>query len=262
MIYAATAIFATLIWLTIVYLNERHGLLSCDRFPSPAAKWFAYIWLGVFLIGLALLVTNSAQHETSATEFAKMPFYSIFFLHAILIVFLLGWWAATGFPNLREFLNIRHERPAEVVAIGISVGVGGWMITLLTAGLIALLLQATGVLEKAPEPPAMIGFMAGLALWKKALIVLSAMTVEEAFFRSFLQKRIGLIASTALFALAHFTYGNPLLLIGVTVVSIIIGITFYRTKNVIPGVLAHGVFDAIQLFVIVPIAYRMMGVGG
>jgi membrane protease YdiL (CAAX protease family) len=47
--------------------------------------------------------------------------------------------------------------------------------------------------------------------------VLSAMTVEEAFFRSFLQKRIGLIASTILFALAHFTYGNPLLLIGVTV---------------------------------------------
>jgi membrane protease YdiL (CAAX protease family) len=261
MIYAVSALFATLVWLTIVFLNERAGLLSCDRFPSPAAKGFAYAWLGIFLNGLALLVTRSAQTETTARQFAEMPFYSIFFLHAILIVFLAGWWAATGFPDLREFLNIRHERPAEVIAIGVSVGVGGWIITLLLAALVAILLQATGVLDKPPQPPAMIGFLAGLALWKKALIVLSAMTVEEAFFRSFLQKRIGLLASTTLFALAHFTYGNPLLLIGVTIVSLIIGVTFHRTKNVIPGVIAHGVFDAIQLFVIVPIAFKMMGTG-
>ena len=103
--------------------------------------------------------------------------------------------------------------------------------------------------------------VANLALWKKVVIVLSAMTIEEFFFRSFLQKRIGLIASTLLFALAHFTYGNPLMLIGVTVISLVIAITFYRTKNVVPGILAHGVFDAIQLFVIVPIAVKMMGLG-
>ena len=70
------------------------------------------------------------------------------------------------------------------------------------------------------------------------------------------------LASTILFALAHFTYGNPLLLIGVTIISLIIGFTFYRTKNVVPGVIAHGVFDAVQLFVIVPIAFKMIGAGG
>jgi membrane protease YdiL (CAAX protease family) len=86
------------------------------------------------------------------------------------------------------------------------------------------------------------------------------MTVEEFFFRSFLQKRIGLVASTILFALAHFSYGNPLMLIGVTVISTVIGIAFYRTRNVLPGIIAHGVFDAIQLFVIVPLAVKMMGV--
>jgi len=118
------------------------------------------------------------------------------------------------------------------------------------------------LISEPAEPPAMIGWMAALPLWKKAVIVLSAMTVEEAFFRSFLQKRIGLLASTILFALAHFTYGNPLLLIGVTIISLIIGFAFYRTKNVIPGVIAHGVFDAIQLFVIVPIAFKMIGAGG
>jgi len=102
--------------------------------------------------------------------------------------------------------------------------------------------------------------MAAMPWWKKALLVLSAMTVEEAFFRAWLQKRIGLIASTTLFALAHFTLGQPLLLIGVALISLVIGFTFYRTKNVLPGVVAHGVFDAVQLFVIIPIAFQVAGV--
>ena len=71
----------------------------------------------------------------------------------------------------------------------------------------------------------------------------------------------GLIASTALFAMAHLTMGQPFVLIGVTIVSIVIGVTFYRTRNLIPGVIAHGVFDAVQLFVIIPIAYRMGAMG-
>jgi membrane protease YdiL (CAAX protease family) len=262
MIYAVASLFVTLVWLAIVLLNERYGILSCDRFSSTGAKWFAYVWLGGFMIVLAMLVTASALTTVTAKQLADTPFYSLFMMHVILVAFLVGWWIATGFPNVREFLNIRHERPAEVVAIGVSAGVGAWIVMLLSALLAGLLLQATGVMDKPPDPPAMIGWMAALPWWKKALIVLSAMTVEEAFFRSFLQKRVGLIASTILFGLAHFTYGNPLLLIGVTVVSLVIGVTFYRTKNVIPGVIAHGVFDAIQLFVIVPIAVKMMGIGG
>jgi len=253
--------FALLAWIAIVFLNERFQLLSCDRFPSDLMKWLAYAWLGLFLVGIALLVTNAALTPATLKQLRDLPFYSLFSMHAILVVFLAGWWLLSGMPEIREFLQIRHERPAEVAAIGISVGVGGWIITIIMAMVAGLLLQATGALDKPPEPPAMIGWMANLEIWKKVLIVLSAMTIEEFFFRSFLQKRIGLVASTVLFALAHFTYGNPLMLIGVTVISLVIAVTFYRTKNVIPGILAHGVFDAIQLFVIVPIAVKMMGIG-
>lgn len=260
MYYVLSVSLVLLAWLAIVYLNETRGLLSCDRFPSPAAKYFAYAWLGAFFVLLAVLVTNSALTPVKAAQLTDAPFYSLFSMHAILIVFLIGWWLASGRPGLREFLNIRHERPAEVVAIGVAVGVGGWIFTIAAAMIVALLLQAFDLMTGPTEPPAMIGWMAALPLWKKALIVLSAMTVEEAFFRSFLQKRIGLVASTILFALAHFTYGNPLMLIGVTMISLVIAVTFYRTKNVIPGVLAHGVFDAIQLFVIVPMAVKMLGV--
>ena len=107
----------------------------------------------------------------------------------------------------------------------------------------------------------MIAGMAALPLWKKAVVVLSAMMVEAAFFRGWLQKRVGLLASTILFALAHSGFGQPLLLIGVFIISLVIGFTFYRTKNLLPGVIAHGVFDGIQLFVVIPVLFRMMGLG-
>lgn len=262
MAYIVSIGFVILVWIVIVALNERYDILSCDRFSSDIAKGVAYVWLLGFMILLAFLVTSSALTQPTIADLRDVSFVQLFILHVILVVFLAGWWLATGRPPLREFLNIRHEKPAEVVAIGLSVGVGGWIVTIVMALLVALLLQALGAFDKPPEPPAMIGWMANLAIWKKALIILSAMTVEEFFFRSFLQKRVGLVASTLLFALAHFTYGNPLLLIGVTVISLVIGFTFYRTKNVVPGIIAHGVFDAIQLFVIVPLAVKMMGVGG
>lgn len=175
------------------------------------------------------------------------------------MIFLLGWWLAAGRPPLSRFLNFQPGKTGEAIAIGVAVGVGGWLITITAALTVALLLRAMGLLPEDAQPSPMVGFMAGLAWWKKVIIVLSAMTVEEFFFRSWLQKRVGLIASTGLFALAHFTLGQPLLLIGITVISLIIGFTFYRTKNVLPGIVAHGVFDAIQLFVIIPVAFQITG---
>jgi hypothetical protein len=171
--------FALLVWIAIVLLNERFNLLSCDRFPSDLMKWIAYCWLGLFLVGVALLVTNAALTPATLKQLTDLPFYSLFSMHAILVVFLAGWWLLSGMPEIREFLQIRHERPAEVAAIGVSVGVGGWVITLVMAMIVGLLLQVTDALEQPPEPPAMIGWMANLAIWKKVLIVLSAMTIED-----------------------------------------------------------------------------------
>ena len=164
-------------------------------------------------------------------------------------------------PPLGEFLNIPRRGNGQAVLTGFAVGVGGWIFTITIAVIIGLILVASGVMPKNPQPSPMIGWMAALPLWKKCVIVLSAMTIEEAFFRGWLQKRIGLIASTILFALAHSGLGQPFLLIGVTLISLVIGFTFYRTKNLIPCIIAHGIFDAVQLFVIIPIVFKMSGMG-
>jgi membrane protease YdiL (CAAX protease family) len=259
--YVLPLIFIAIVYLGMIFMNERYHLFSVDRFSSTTMKFIAYAWLGILMFGLVTLITGSSLRIPTAQELARVPFYSLFGLHAILFIFLLGWWLLTQRPPLGEFLNIPRRGNGEAVLTGFAVGVGGWIVTISIALIIGLLLVASGLMPKNPTPSPMIGWMAALPLWKKCVIVLSAMTIEEAFFRGWLQKRIGVIASTILFALAHSGLGQPFLLIGVTLISLVIGFTFYRTKNLIPGIIAHGIFDAVQLFVIIPVVFKMSGMG-
>src|SRR5438128_8253529 len=131
---------------------------------------------------------------------------------------------------------------------GFAVGVGGWIFTIMLALAIALVLSAAGIIPKNPQPSPMIGWMAALPLWKKGTIVVSAMTIEEAFFRGWLQKRVGLIVSTILFSLAHSGLGQPLLLIGVPFFSLTFASRSSRRRNLFPAIFANGFFTPTSLF--------------
>ncbi|HEX7677055.1 MAG TPA: type II CAAX endopeptidase family protein [Thermoanaerobaculia bacterium] len=259
--YALPLIFIAVVYIAMIVMNQRYRLFSADRFSSPLMKVLAYLWLALLMLVLAVLITGSSLRIPTAQELARVPFYSLFALHAILFAFLTGWWLLTGRPPIGEFLNIPRRGNGEAVLTGFAVGIGGWIFTISVALVIGLILTASGVMPKHPTPSPMVAWMAALPIWKKGVIVLSAMTIEEAFFRGWLQKRVGVIASTALFALAHSGLGQPFLLIGVSLISLVIGFTFYRTKNLIPGIIAHGIFDAVQLFVIIPVVFKMSGMG-
>ena len=69
--------------------------------------------------------------------------------------------------------------------------------------------------------------------------------------------RIGLVVSSILFAMSHFSYGLPSMIVGVFTISLIIGRTFARSGDLLPCIIAHGVFDAVQLLVILPLAVRL-----
>ena len=255
--------FIVAVIITLIVLNERIGLFAAaDHFSSPLAKGLAYGWLALFMLLLTVQITASAQNPMTAQQLANTPFYALFGLHIVLVIFLAGWWLLSGRPNLGQFFNIKRDGVGNAVLTGAAVGLGGWVVTIAAAFLIALIVTRLGIMPKNPKPPAAIAFIAAMPVWKKIAIVFSAMTVEELFYRGWLQKRVGLIASTLLFALSHSGFGQPLLLVGVFVISTIIGTAFYRTKNLIPGVIAHGVFDAVQLFVIIPIVFKATGIGG
>src|SRR5205823_12127518 len=55
-----------LLWVALIYLNERYQLFSVDQFSSPAMKWMAYVWLGLFLFLLTFLIVGSSRHPPTA----------------------------------------------------------------------------------------------------------------------------------------------------------------------------------------------------
>lgn len=149
------------------------------------------------------------------------------------------------------------------IGLGVLLGTGAWVVVLVTILAVALLIVAMGGEEVLPkQPPALIPWIAGLPLAIRALISLSAGVVEETFFRGFLQPRIGIPLSTAFFVLAHFSYGQPFMLVGITLLSLIYAFLVRWRRNIWAAIAAHTLFDAVQLLIVVPSALRLVGPQG
>ena len=88
-------------------------------------------------------------------------------------------------------------------------------------------------------------------------LALSAGTVEELFFRGLLQPRSGIVFSTALFALAHLSYGQPFLLLGVTLLSVLYAILVRWRQSLWAAMTAHFLFDAIQMLIVIPSVLKL-----
>jgi hypothetical protein len=74
---------------------------------------------------------------------------------------------------------------------------------------------------------------------------------EEVFFRGFLIKRIGLLASTVLFALLHGFYGSVLEVLGAFVLGFILGYYFIKKNSLYSIIGAHFLYNFTVLFFIV-----------
>ena len=165
-------------------------------------------------------------------------------------------------PLWRQFLAqfglLAPNVPREI-GIGLLLGVGAWGAVLVAAIVFAGIVVALGGEEALPQqPPALIPFLVGLPIWIRLAISLSAGVVEELFFRGFLQPRVGIALSTLLFVFAHFSYGQPLMLVGIATLSLIYGLLVRWRQTIWPAIAAHALFDGVQLLVIIPAALRFM----
>lgn len=196
--------------------------------------------------------------DAADVDVEHLSFPTLFIGHFVLVAFLFAWWALLR-PRVSPARFLLLERPRlEDVQRGLWTGGLGWALTIAGTSLIATTL---GLADRAPDPgaiPDLMWWLAALPLSRKLVVIAIAMTVEEAFFRAFLQTRVGWIPSSLLFALSHASYGLPLLMVSVLIISLLIGWTLRRTGRLLPCIVAHGVFDAIQLLVVIPIAMRMM----
>ncbi|MGH9362602.1 MAG: lysostaphin resistance A-like protein, partial [Thermoanaerobaculia bacterium] len=146
------------------------------------------------------------------------------------------------------------------VGLGLLLGVAAWVAVLGALLVVGVLVYALGGEDALPKaPPALVPWIAALPVGVRLLVSLSAGVVEEAFFRGFLQPRAGVLLSTAFFALAHASYGQPLMLIGVTLLSLVYAFLVRWRQNVVVAATAHAFFDGLQLLVIIPAALELLG---
>lgn len=247
-------------WLAALTCVTAFALLGIapfrDEFRSRPRQLVAFaLWTTVLTLVVFLPLASASSADP--LDPARVGFGWLFVGHAILAAFLLGWWYLRGDVGLAEFFALRSFTAwRQYVFLGIAGGIVGWMATIVLTGLLAGAWVKTQELPPMAEIPPVIFWMAELPNWKKLLIIGVAMVVEEAFFRAFLQPRVGLWLSSALFAVSHWSYGLPFLVLGVFIVSLFFGWLFARTGSLLPPMLAHGLFNGVQLFLILPAVVR------
>jgi membrane protease YdiL (CAAX protease family) len=166
--------------------------------------------------------------------------------------------ASLGRRFAEQFGLVAPDVPREI-GLGVLLGIASWVVVLVGVMAIGLALYALGGDKAIPKaPPAMVTWIAALPVLLRMSISLSAGVVEEGFFRGFLQPRVGILLSTALFVLAHFSYGQPFMLVGITLLSLIYALLVRWRQNIWPAIAAHALFDGVQLLVVIPGVLKLM----
>jgi membrane protease YdiL (CAAX protease family) len=198
---------------------------------------------------------------------SSIPPARLFWLQGVLVASLLLW-LLLGFAGeplggvswprmLARQLGLAARRPHVEAGLGLGLGLLVWPLLLVCMLVVVGALYAFGGENLLPQqPPPLIVWIAGLPAWLKVAVALSAGVVEELFFRGFLQPRVGIAVSTLLFVLAHLSYDQPFLLVGISILSFVFaGLVWWR-QNLWPAIAAHFLFDAVQLLILIPWALR------
>lgn len=257
-----------------LYLDRRSaglGLLPPAFAISPWRRAAASALLaGMFFLSAFAPILSMGESEP--LDLSTVPAASLFVGHAMLLAATLAWvllgFAGTGTSPLStetvRQLGLASDRMAENLALGLLGGVVAWFSMIVVALVVFGMLGLLGVGDDwLPQgaPPA-IAQMAGLPFVVRLALVLSAGFFEEVFFRGLLQPRVGIVVSTMLFVFAHAGYGQPSMLVSLTVVSLVMaGLVAWR-QTLWPAVFAHAAFDAIQLLVLIPSVLPFVPVEG
>jgi membrane protease YdiL (CAAX protease family) len=265
-----TALLSLAAAIAVDWLGGRAGLMPPGFRPeAPFGLWRRAVAVGLLAVVLWVGVFGSlAGRADLAADLGQRPPAAIFALHALIAVFLLAWWAlghlATGgaAPAQDDPLRLRCRRPAAEVGVGLAAGVAGWLGVLVALLAIGGLLTLLGERSLLPtEPPAVVPWIAALPVGLRLGVSVSAGVFEELFFRAFLQPRVGVALSSAGFVLAHVAYEQPMMLIGVSLLSLLFAALLAWRRSVWAAIVAHTLFDAVQLLVVVPLALEFLESG-
>ncbi len=238
----------------IVFVADRRGAFRGDLFSSPWRKRLALLALALVLVATTLLPAAAGGR---APDISSLRFSQVFAVQALLAFFLLAWWLLSGRPSPASFLGLDSKRPGTEAGAGVALGFIGWTLTIVVGIGAALLFHAFDYEPHHAVPP-LVNWLASRPAAQRGLLVLMAMTLEEFYFRSFLQRRMGAVPASIFFLLAHAGYGEPFFFVGLIAITTVLAVAFAKTGNAVASILAHGTFDAIQLFIFLPAALKLL----
>ncbi len=242
------------ILVAILAVADARGLFARDRVPSRTRKAAAMALLFLVLVVTVILPAGGAG---ASIDTSRLSFAGVFLVQGVLALFLALWWLLSGRPPLSEFLALKSPRPGLEAGAGLGLGLIGWVLTLV----VGLAFALVSTLLDLPGPravPPLVGWIASLGFGKKLLVVACAMTIEEFHVRAFLQRRLGIVPASILFVLAHGGYGEPFFFVGLLAITAILAAAFRKTGSVWAPMFAHGAFDAVQLFIFLPLALKLL----
>ncbi len=255
--FALAAGLAVLLLAALAITGRLRFLI--EELPTPARRGVGAVLLWAVLttcVFLPIVAPGAAAEVDPAT--LSLP--DLFIGQLVLVAFLVGWWLLAQPLTWRRFLFL-EETSVDDVLYGLRIGAISWAAALTASGIMTLILFAIGydprpAAEATGTPleiPELLFWLVDLPVWRKLIVVAVAMTTEEAFYRAFLQTRFGWLASSLLFALSHAGYGMPTLMASVFAVSLVIGWALRQRRSLLPCIVAHGIFDAVQLLVVMPL---------
>lgn len=242
-------------------LTFTHGLMPPGFRQSWRRLGGSLIVAGVLYVGVFAALGMVGLDRAPLP--ASIPPLRLFELHALLVVALV-FWLLLGFAGeplggvslprvFARQLGLAAAQPMKEAGVGFGLGLLVWPLLVLCMLVVMGLLAAFGAQNLLPQQPApLIVWIAGLPAGLKVGLALSAGVVEELFFRGFLQPRVGIGVSTLLFVLAHLSYDQPFLLVGVSILSLVFAALVWWRQNVWPAIAAHFLFDAVQLLILIP----------
>ncbi len=240
--------------IAIVFVADRRGAFRRDLFSSAWRKRLALLLLALVLVATTLLPAAAGGREP---DISSLRFSQVFAVQALLAVFLLSWWLLSGRPSPASFLGLDSKRPLAEAGTGVALGLIGWTLTIVVGLGAALLFHAFDYEPHHAVPP-LVSWLASRPAEQRGLLVVMAMTLEEFHFRSFLQRRLGAVPASVFFLLAHAGYGEPFFFVGLLAITTVLAVAFAKTGNAVASIVAHGTFDAIQLFIFLPAALRLL----
>ena len=229
-----------------------------DAFPTDTRRAIGLVLLVTVLL-LCVVAPFASGLSGRPAEPKNLSPISAFALHGVFLLFLVVWYVLSGRPPVAEFLKVRSSRPLRLLVAGLPIAAFAWGLSLCGMLAVQWVVSLVGPAGAAPRISPVIPWIVALPVAFKVAIVVSAMIFDFVLMIRRPPRSTRFPCATLFFTLAHGVYGQPVMLVGIFILASVLALTFELYQNALPGIIAHGAFDAFELFVLIPFALKFVG---